>query len=217
MLRNVLCLASTHTHTHTEGGGGLSGPSAQKASARWGFSSLVRQVEAQRRQRALRLSSSGALCAQKGQNRGGNCGPYFLNPSSRPSDASPPLVSPAAPCLRSAASTACCSATSWCTRRPAARPSPARSPAARPGRGSTASGTAPEGPACPGRATGASSSSSRPPATADRVGDALATPHEPAGLRGLARRVKMAKERVTRVFFIYFNVVCVSHVAFTRL
>lgn len=77
-------------------------------------------------------------------------------------------------CTCSAASTASCSATSSCTPRRAAPPSPARRPAARPGRGSTASGTAPRGPACPGRATLSEANSRRsyrPPATHAHVGD----------------------------------------------
>ncbi len=170
----------THTHSHTQQGG-LSGPSAQEESACWGFSRLVRRVEAQRR-RALRLSFSGFHCAQK-VKIGEDCRPeivlpYFLNPFPLFITFScSPLTSYffclTVWCTYSVALTACCSVTSSCTPRLAAWPSPAQHPAARPGRGSTASGTAPRGPACLGRATLSepNSSSYQPPAPHDRVGD----------------------------------------------
>ena len=82
------------------------------------------------------------------------------------------LCCPAVPCTWLAASTACCSATSWCTPRPAARPSPARPRALRPGRASCACGTAPWRPAFPGGAA-ASGRTSRLCATLTRVGAAV--------------------------------------------
>lgn len=103
---------------------------------------------------------------------------YFLNPF-------PPniyftcsplilfLCSPAALCMCSVALTVYCSAMSSRTPRPAARPFPARRPAARPGQEFTACGTPPRRPVCLGKATlSALNSSSSPPATRDHVGDA---------------------------------------------
>lgn len=176
-------LASKHTHTHTHSQqAGLSGPSTQEESSCWGFTRLVRWAEAQRRGTPLRLSFFSSHCAQKVET-GENCGleigspcflssfPLFTYFSYSPLKSSP-LFCLTVWCTCSAASTACCSVMSSCTPRPAAWPSPARSRAARPGRGSIVSGTAPRRPACPGRATllDLNSSSYRPPVIQDHVG-----------------------------------------------